>query len=113
MSQQAWNTAVMGLCLTVICLVGASSFRLETVQKTSNLSLIQKDRMHEVVTELCSKIPDSFRFFVESLCNIFSNYMNESRFKMAKTGLMEDLVDMTIINHAGSCQCEAVMFMVR
>ncbi|GAX17245.1 hypothetical protein FisN_10Lh102 [Fistulifera solaris] len=112
MSQQAWNTAVMGLCLTVICLVGASSFRLETGQTTRNLSLIQKDKVHEVVTEFCSKIPDSFRFFVESLCNIFSNYMNEKRFRTAKTELTEDVVDMTIINHAGSCQCEGVTFMM-
>ena len=117
MSQQAWNTAMMGLCLTVICLVGASAsaaaFKSQTVEKHRELSLIHKDKIHEIITELCSKIPDSFRFLVEGLGNIYRSYFEDrSRFKMQRSDIFEDVVDMTIIRHVGACQCETVMFMV-
>lgn len=114
MSQQAWNTAVMGLCLTVICLVGASisAFTIESVEKRRELSLINKDKVHEVMTELCRKIPGSFSFLVEGLCNIYNKYLEDRRLKTQRTDSFEDVVDMTIISHVGSCQCETVMFMV-
>lgn len=114
MSQQAWNTAVMGLSLTAICLVGASASitKMNKVEKRRELAHISKDKIHDLLMELCSKVPDSLSSLLEGFCNLYGKYIEDRRLKKEGTDSFEDVVDMTIISHVGCCQCEAVMFMV-
>lgn len=109
----------MGLFLTALCLIGASASFSKPVKAEEGEIIISQqhdDTIPAVWMEMiCSKIPGSFRSLLKSVFHLYSSWIEDgiNKHERRKAILDNDRVDMKIMSHVGSCQCESVMFTVR